>query len=151
MTRVSVGMLAAVWLSGVAVGAAAAQEKPPRPLPADVVAAWHARGIYAVLGLLFVPPALLIGFIPKGLAEAREGGPTRGSPLAWTCLLGVVLFFTPHKLLDPIHLGSAPKWSDPSGSPSGQGRARTCWRRCLRRPARSNTCDSFPRTTVCRA
>jgi predicted MFS family arabinose efflux permease len=61
----------------------------------DVVAAWHARGIYAVLGLLFLPPALLIGFIPKGLAETPEAGHTdamRGAPLAWVCLLGVVLF-----------------------------------------------------------
>ena len=27
-------------------------------------------------------------------------------------MLGLVLFFNPHTLLDPIHLGSAPKWSD---------------------------------------
>jgi APA family basic amino acid/polyamine antiporter len=27
-------------------------------------------------------------------------------------VLGLVLFFNPHTLLDPIHLGSAPKWSD---------------------------------------
>ncbi len=26
--------------------------------------------------------------------------------------LGLVLFFNPHKLIDPIHLGSAPGWSD---------------------------------------
>lgn len=61
----------------------------------DVVAAWHARGIYAVLGLLFLPPALLIGSIPRGLAamtEARPGVATRETPLAWVCLLGVVLF-----------------------------------------------------------
>ena len=61
----------------------------------DVVAAWHARGIYAVLGLLFLPPALLIGFIPKGLAGTPEAGHTdamRGATLAWVCLLGVVLF-----------------------------------------------------------
>jgi predicted MFS family arabinose efflux permease len=61
----------------------------------DVVAAWHARGIYAVLGLLFLPPALLIGFIPKELAQTPEAGhknAIRGAPLAWVCLLGVVLF-----------------------------------------------------------
>jgi hypothetical protein len=59
------------------------------------VAAWHAKGIYAVLGLLFVPPALLIGYIPKGLAEtpeARAAVAPRDTPLAWLCLLGVVLF-----------------------------------------------------------
>ena len=27
-------------------------------------------------------------------------------------VIGLVLFFNPRKLLDPIHLGSAPKWSD---------------------------------------
>jgi basic amino acid/polyamine antiporter, APA family len=27
-------------------------------------------------------------------------------------VVGLVLFFSPHALLDPIHLGSAPKWSD---------------------------------------
>jgi basic amino acid/polyamine antiporter, APA family len=27
-------------------------------------------------------------------------------------VLGLILFFNPHTLLDPIHLGSAPKWSD---------------------------------------
>ena len=27
-------------------------------------------------------------------------------------MLGLVLFFNPHTLLDPIHLGSAPTWSD---------------------------------------
>src|ERR1700754_415314 len=61
----------------------------------DVVAAWHARGIYVVLGLLFLPPALLIGFIPKGLTETPEASHAdamRGAPLAWVCLLGVVLF-----------------------------------------------------------
>lgn len=69
----------------------------------DVVAAWHARGIYAVLGLLFLPPALLIRSIPKGLAgigPAADAGPAddrpavaaREAPLAWACLLGVVLF-----------------------------------------------------------
>ncbi len=27
-------------------------------------------------------------------------------------VLGLILFFNPHTLLDPIHLGSSPKWSD---------------------------------------
>ena len=27
-------------------------------------------------------------------------------------MIGLILFFNPHTLLDPIHLGSAPKWSD---------------------------------------
>lgn len=64
----------------------------------DVVAAWHARGIYAVLGLLFVPPALLLGFIPKGAVAARAAAAeplaaaSASSLLPWLCLLGVVLF-----------------------------------------------------------
>jgi predicted MFS family arabinose efflux permease len=61
----------------------------------DVVAAWHAKGIYAVLGLLFLPPALLIGYIPKGLAQTPEEAlpvAARAVPLAGICLLGVVLF-----------------------------------------------------------
>jgi APA family basic amino acid/polyamine antiporter len=31
---------------------------------------------------------------------------------ALVVVLGLALFFNPHTLLDPIHLGSAPKWSD---------------------------------------
>jgi hypothetical protein len=61
----------------------------------DVVAAWHAKGIYAVLGLLFLPPALLITRIPQGLPQTTAAGPTVASsatPLAWVCLAGVVLF-----------------------------------------------------------
>jgi predicted MFS family arabinose efflux permease len=58
----------------------------------DVAAAWHASGIYAVLGLLFVPPAVLLTYIPKGLGQPPPAGPGQGIPLAWFCLLGVVLF-----------------------------------------------------------
>jgi predicted MFS family arabinose efflux permease len=61
----------------------------------DVVAAWHVRGIYAVLGLLFLPPAVLIGYIPRQLAPAAEAEArvrTRDTSMAWFCLLGVVLF-----------------------------------------------------------
>lgn len=60
-----------------------------------VVTLWHARGIYAALGALFLPPALLIGFIPQGLAETADNAPARAahrSFLPWACLLGVVLF-----------------------------------------------------------
>jgi len=31
---------------------------------------------------------------------------------AFIVVLGMILFFNPHVLLDPIHLGTAPKWSD---------------------------------------
>jgi predicted MFS family arabinose efflux permease len=61
----------------------------------DVVAVWHARGIYVVLGLLFLPPAVLIGYVPKGLSQTEDASApesTQGTALAWVCLLGVVLF-----------------------------------------------------------
>jgi predicted MFS family arabinose efflux permease len=65
----------------------------------DVISAWHARGIYAVLGLLFLPPALLISYIPHQAARAAgnagDAAPAIAAnevPLAWTCLLGVVFF-----------------------------------------------------------
>ena len=58
----------------------------------DVVAAWHVRGIYAVLGLLFVPPGVLLAYIPKRLRQTPAVGPKQGIALAWFCLLGVVLF-----------------------------------------------------------
>jgi hypothetical protein len=65
----------------------------------DVVAAWHARGIYVVLGLLFILPAVLIAYIPSGIGAAasstNDAAPaivSRDAALAGICLLGVVLF-----------------------------------------------------------
>jgi len=56
------------------------------------------------------------------LANIRGIGPRRARRIAWLVLadllvqaflivLGLVLFFSPHTLFDPIHLGSAPTWS----------------------------------------
>jgi predicted MFS family arabinose efflux permease len=64
----------------------------------DVVSHWHARGIYAVLGMLFLLPALLIRHIPdQRNAHAQAGRDPRTLPrdrtsLAFRCLGGVVLF-----------------------------------------------------------
>ena len=65
----------------------------------DAVSAWHAQGIYAVLSVLFLPPALLIAWIPhgasRGAGNAGEAAPVieaNAVGLAWACLLGVVFF-----------------------------------------------------------
>jgi len=66
----------------------------------DIVAIWRVRGIYAVLGLLFVLPGMLIKYLPRevAVAEASAGPrmPTGSGPgllgLAGACLSGVVLF-----------------------------------------------------------
>lgn len=64
----------------------------------DVVALWHARGIYTVLAMLFLSPVLLIRHIPA--RGGTQGRPELESPtlshdrnlLAFACLGGVVLF-----------------------------------------------------------
>ncbi len=65
----------------------------------DIVSVWHARGIYAVLGMLYCLPALLIRHLPAtaGAQDAGAAGKTpdltrRDASLAFACLLGVVLF-----------------------------------------------------------
>ncbi len=64
----------------------------------DIVSAWRAHGIYVVLGMLFLLPALLIGHVPGAGTSAAEAAGTSPVPagrevsLAFSCLLGVVLF-----------------------------------------------------------
>lgn len=69
----------------------------------DIVRIWHARGIYAVLGLLFVLPGVLIRYLPgavaggDGRAAATDAGAGSAAAtglfgLAGACLAGVVLF-----------------------------------------------------------
>ena len=57
----------------------------------------------------------------RATSAASAGAARGGSALlvvgdlalqAFIVVLGLVLFFNPHTLLDPIHLGSAPTWSD---------------------------------------
>src|ERR1700738_3217918 len=67
------------------------------------------------LALLFIAVVVLGNIRGLGGRRARRIGVLVIGDLALQGLvvvLGLVLFFNPHTLLDPIHLGSAPKWSD---------------------------------------
>jgi APA family basic amino acid/polyamine antiporter len=69
------------------------------------------------LGLAFVFIALVVLSNIRGFGgrRARRVGILVAGDLAlqaFIVVLGLVLFFNPHTLLNPIHLGSAPKWSD---------------------------------------
>jgi APA family basic amino acid/polyamine antiporter len=80
---------------------------------------WHPLGNYAeslLLALAFIAFVVLInvrGF--SGGRSARRIGMLAAGDLSLQLLimiLGLALFFNPHTLLDPIHLGSAPTWSN---------------------------------------
>jgi APA family basic amino acid/polyamine antiporter len=80
---------------------------------------WHPLGNYTeslLLALVFIAFVVLInvrGF--SGGRSARRIGMLAAGDLALQLLimvLGLALFFNPHTLLDPIHLGSAPTWSN---------------------------------------
>ncbi len=64
----------------------------------DVVSLWHAGGVYAVLGMLFLIPAVLIRRVPGRAGPEAEPGQAAGAvsrsepSLAFACLCGVVLF-----------------------------------------------------------
>lgn len=67
------------------------------------------------LALAFIALVVLSNIRGFGTKRARRVGMLLAGDIAvqaFIVVLGMVLFFTPHKLLDPIHLGSAPKWSD---------------------------------------
>ena len=67
------------------------------------------------LALAFIAPVVLSNIRGFGGRRARRVGMLVAGDLAlqgFIVVLGLVLFFNPHTLLDPIHLGSAPKWSD---------------------------------------
>jgi basic amino acid/polyamine antiporter, APA family len=69
------------------------------------------------LGLAFVFIALVVLSNIRGFGgrRARRVGMLVAGDLAlqaFIVVLGLILFFNPHTLLNPIHLGSAPKWSD---------------------------------------
>jgi APA family basic amino acid/polyamine antiporter len=69
------------------------------------------------LGLAFVFIALVVLGNIRGFGgrRARRVGMLVAGDLAlqaFIVVLGLILFFNPHTLLNPIHLGSAPKWSD---------------------------------------
>jgi basic amino acid/polyamine antiporter, APA family len=79
---------------------------------------WHPLGHRAEsLGLALVFIAFVVLANIRGLSarRVRRIGILAAGDLALQLLivvLGLALFFSPHKLTDPIHLGSAPKWSD---------------------------------------
>jgi basic amino acid/polyamine antiporter, APA family len=67
------------------------------------------------LALAFIALVVLSNIRGFGGRRARRVGMLVAGDLAlqgFIVVLGLVLFFNPHTLVDPIHLGSAPKWSD---------------------------------------
>jgi len=67
------------------------------------------------LALAFIALVVLSNIRGFGGRRARRVGILVAGDLAlqgFIVVLGLVLFFNPHTLTDPIHLGSAPKWSD---------------------------------------
>jgi basic amino acid/polyamine antiporter, APA family len=78
---------------------------------------WSPLGEYdeaLLLSLAFIAWVVLANIRGFGGRRARRIGTLVVGDLALQLLivvLGLVLFFDPHTLLDPIHLGSAPTWS----------------------------------------
>jgi APA family basic amino acid/polyamine antiporter len=68
-----------------------------------------------LLSFAFIALVVLSNIRGFGGKRARRVGLLVAGDLAlqgFIVVLGLILFFNPHTLLDPIHLGSAPKWSD---------------------------------------
>jgi APA family basic amino acid/polyamine antiporter len=67
------------------------------------------------LALAFIGLVVLSNIRGFGTRRARRVGVLLAGDLlvqAFIVVLGLILFFNPHTLTAPIHLGSAPKWSD---------------------------------------
>jgi APA family basic amino acid/polyamine antiporter len=79
---------------------------------------WHPLGHHTealLLALAFIAIVVLGNIRGFGSGRSRRVGLLVAGDLVLQLLIvviGLVLFFNPSKLLDPIHLGSAPKWSD---------------------------------------
>ncbi len=79
---------------------------------------WHPLGNYGEsLGLAFAFIGLVVLSNIRGFSQrrARRVGLLLAGDLAlqaFIVVLGLALFFDPHRLIDQIHLGSAPRWSD---------------------------------------
>jgi basic amino acid/polyamine antiporter, APA family len=79
---------------------------------------WHPLGHRTeslLLALAFIALVVLGNVRGFGSGRARRIGLLVAGDLVLQLLIvviGLVLFFNPHTLLAPIHLGSAPKWSD---------------------------------------
>jgi basic amino acid/polyamine antiporter, APA family len=68
-----------------------------------------------LLAFAFIALVVLSNIRGFGGRRARRVGILVAGDLAlqaFIVVLGLALFFNPHTLLDPIHLGSSPKWSD---------------------------------------
>src|SRR5207245_8676454 len=68
-----------------------------------------------LLALAFIAFVVLVNIRGFGTRRARRIGLLVVGDLAlqgFVVVLGLVLFFNPHTLLDPIHLGTSPRWSD---------------------------------------
>jgi len=78
---------------------------------------WHPlghRGEALGLALAFIALVVLSNIRGFGGRRARRVGMLVAGDLllqGFIVVLGLVLFFSPHTLLSPIHLGSAPSWS----------------------------------------
>ncbi|HEY4427852.1 MAG TPA: amino acid permease [Solirubrobacteraceae bacterium] len=73
------------------------------------------RGTSLGLALAFIAFVVLANIRGFGGRRARRVGVLVIADLAlqvFIVVLGLVLFFNPHTWLDPIHLGTAPRWSD---------------------------------------
>jgi basic amino acid/polyamine antiporter, APA family len=73
------------------------------------------RGEALGLALAFIAFVVLSNIRGLGGRRARRVGMLVIADLAlqaFIVVVGLALFFSPHTLLSPIHLGSAPKWSD---------------------------------------
>ncbi len=67
------------------------------------------------LAFAFIGLVVLLNIRGFGARRARRVGMLLAGDItvqAFIVVLGMILFFNPHVLLDPIHLGTAPKWSD---------------------------------------
>ncbi len=73
------------------------------------------RGEALGLALVFIAVVVLSNIRGFGGRRARRVGMLVGADLllqGFIVVLGLALFFNPHTLIDPIHLGSAPTWAD---------------------------------------
>lgn len=79
---------------------------------------WHPlghRGEALGLALAFIALVVLLNIRGFSTRRARRVGMLLAGDIAlqaFIVVLGLILFFNPHTLTDPIHLGSSPKWSD---------------------------------------
>ena len=79
--------------------------------PARALAARRSGWRSAFIALVVLSNIRGFGDAPRA-AHRDAAWPATSRCRCFIVVLGLVLFFNPHTLLDPIHLGSAPSWSD---------------------------------------